>query len=232
MTSIDNEAGHKLLARAVGIGLLATFGLGIYQTMNVGDGVLLAAVEGGADVLLQLLQTRMLVDTVGVGLAIFVAIGFYLLLRPVNVWFSLVASGLRLVGAGFLGFGIYSASGVASQITSAADEGSSLKAIEALNALNFDLFHWGLIATSLGAMVTAALLIVGRFVPRVLAGFGVLAYLGAIVGASSIYLAPRLSDLMFPAYVAANALAFVSLALWLAVFGASAKYWNSHSLES
>ncbi len=221
-----SEGKQKLLARIIGIALLAAFALGAYQTAVMTSDGLLAAAEAGEAAFAKALQARMVLDSAMSALAVLLAIGFFFLLQPVNAGLALLASLLRLVSAGFAGFGVYAASTVIADDSMNAGSDSLLRAARDLNALYFDLFHWGLIAASLSAAVIFALLFASRYAPRLLAGYGFLASLGAVVGASSLYLAPALSDLMYPAYVAANALAFISLALWLTVFSVNTSYWR------
>ncbi|MEO1251649.1 MAG: DUF4386 domain-containing protein [Pseudomonadota bacterium] len=224
MPHIKNVDNHRRLARAIGAALLAAFGLAIYQTIAANDDALGAAAQESVQAFADVMRSRMLIDAIGVGLAAFVAIGFYFLLQPVNALLSLVASALRFLAAVFSGYGIYVANSVIAESSNASTDALGA-AINSLNALNFDLFHWGLIASSLGAALSFALLYVGRFVPRLLAGYGVIASIGAVIGASAIYLAPAISEAMFPAYVAANALAYVSLTIWLLVFGVNVEHW-------
>lgn len=235
MALVTNESRHRWLGRAVGLGLLATFGAAMYQNMALGDDVMNAAANNGSNALSSTLNARMLLDGAMVLLTVFVAAGFYFLLRPISGSLSLIASAFRLAAAGFTAYGVFIASGVISNISNLpaiTDAQTLLTTIEELNALNFDLFHWGLIASSVGAAINYALLFAGRFIPRAIAGYGVLASIGATIGASAIYLSPPLSNLMFPAYVAANALAFISLTLWLIAFGVNTKHWNARALSA
>ncbi len=231
MGMIENPAGHKRLARAIGAGMLLALALAAFEASALGGDALSAAALDGFDAFAAALTVAMVSDAAEAALTILLAVGFFVLLRPVSPALALVAGLCRLAAAGFAGAGLFVAYRVLADVSGRSDDGNAsarlADAAQRLQDFNFDFFHWGLIASSIGAAIGFALLFAGRLIPRALAGYGVLASIGAVVGAASIYLAPTLSDLMFPAYVAANALAYVSLTLWLIVFGVSANAWNA-----
>ncbi len=233
MAFMENQAAYKWLARGIGLALLLAFALAAYEGFVLGGDALATSADKGRSAFLDVLGTLMLFDAIGVGLTMLVAIGFFILLRPINPGVSFVAGVLRFVPAGFTGAGLYGAYGVWGGLQGAAptDTEALNEIAERLQGLDFDFFHWGLIAASASAILVYALLFAGRLIPRLIAGYGVVASIGAIVGASSIYLAPTVSEIMFPAYVAANAIAYVSLMLWLILFGVNTDYWHGRSTQ-
>ena len=214
MIDRKNSSSQTMLARLIGLLLLLSFILGVYQ-LSTHDGALSAAAPEGVEAVRAALQQNMMMDAAGGVLAILVAIGFYFLLRSVNGPLIILSTLARLVGVAIGLYGVYAAYQLGLAL-----KGQSIDTqIEQYEVLNFDLFHWGLIAASIGATITFALLFAGRMIPRLLAGYGVIASIAVVIGAGAIYFAPWLSDIMYPGYAAGNALAFVSLTLWLLIAG-------------
>ena len=215
------------LARSIGLALMAAMAIAILAPIFVGDGGLEGASTRGAATYIAALRSVMIADALSAALACFVAYGFYKLLAPVNAAFAGLAATCRIVAAGVTGFGVflaYDAIGDINSLEGVDDFSAALQANAAhLTELRFDLFHWSLIVSSVGAALTYLLLFAGGLVPRLLSAYGFVASIGAVVGASAIYLAPSLSEAMFPAYVAANAVAYISLFAWLIIFGVGAR---------
>ncbi len=221
------KPGLKAIARVAGLTMLAAFGLAILQGMLSDDGLLTtAAEEGGKDGLAGMLWSRSLTHwgTIIIGLVGVVA--FYLLLVPINRLLAMVATLLKLAAVVATGFTLYHTGGMRGTLLKEGGGSDLVSIAEAVIAYDFDTFHYGLIATSVAAAISFALFFHSRMIPRWLAGYGVLASVGAAIGASAIYVAPPLSDLMFPAYAAFNGLAYVSLMLWLIIAGVNLDHWT------
>ncbi|MEM9013862.1 MAG: DUF4386 domain-containing protein [Pseudomonadota bacterium] len=230
MAAYRNSQSTNWLARAIGLSMLAAFAIAAFEANGSGVISLAEAAELGSGQFAERLDHEIRFGIVEIAATLATATGFIVLLKPIHAGLAIVGGALRALPAGFAAFGAYKFSTMKTTLGNAPGDAMPKEdlsaAAEQVSALNFDTFHWGLITASVGAAIGYALFFHGRMIPRVISGYGLLASLGACIGASAIYLAPGLSDLMFPAYAIANAVAYFSLMLWLLIRGVDTSYWN------
>jgi hypothetical protein len=102
--------------------------------------------------------------------------------------------------------------------------GLSLDAASAARSILF-------VFMSLGTIVFCYLFFKSRYVPRILAGFGILAFLVALVGTFASVVLPDHAGTMQIALHAPATLFEVAIGLWLLIKGVNVEWWRKRALK-
>jgi len=153
------------------------------------------------------------------------ALALYALLKPVNPNLALLGSFWRMANAGMLGAGV-AATLVALDLFSNPNYMSLLNRgqLHPLVLLFFDLHDrlslMGLVFFCFGAGVHSWLLYKSRYIPRIISGLYLFACVEMLLCCFTFLIFPPMRDVLDPAFIAPDAVAELSAALWLALKGA------------
>lgn len=235
MQAYSNPETYVWIARSIGIVLLISIGLGIFN-LSVADSVSIAAGDP-AETVTNILAAESLLRLGAASeiflamLSIYVAGAFYVLLKPINEFLALLMVLFRLADAALQGVAAILTAQVL-QLAKTADsaDASALQnipgALSQLQAAHWDAFHIALMLSSAGSAIAFYLLFQARLIPRVISVWGVIASIGVIASNFAIRIDPAAGDFVYPWYTIANAIAFISLTLWLLIFGISTNRWK------
>lgn len=220
------------LARVIGILLLIAIILGSYELQldlaSKTDTGSLEALQGDYRALANNFRTMATINVAVAALSLMAGVCFFVLLRQIATRPAAAALVLRGIEIA-LGFAVV---WFALQLAGVfdAEPGAAAKLAERAEPwqdLSWKAFHYGLAVSSLGAAINFALMFKGRYIPRLLAAYGVLASLFVAVSIVAMELSPTAGDHVYPAYVFGNAAAFILLTLWLLIRGVDSAWWKS-----
>ena len=224
-------ASMKHVARATGVALLLTIGLGIITSVFVSGDI---NVNVNAD-------AREIIDAmrgaagrvygkawIGAGLAAldaFIAAGLYLLVRQ-RAPFAALASLLVAVLAAALSLDVAAATLNAANLLESRALANTLNPGEvemlltALVATDYSVFHLGTVVNAAAKAGFFALLLVSRRVPRPLAGWGLFASLFVVTGiVGRDFIGALGHNAISIAFILCNLVAYLALGLYLTIRG-------------
>lgn len=239
MQSYLNPVTQTWIARSIGLALLISIGLGVFN-MSIASGVEVKVndpQQTAANIVASenLLRLGAASEILLAMLSIYVAAAFYVLLKPINELLAVIMVLFRLADAALQGV----AAILTSQILELAKTGDGTAAFEMqqipdvlahIQAAHSDAFHIALMLSSAGSAVVFYLLFRARFIPRVISAWGVIASLGVVMSNFAVRIEPSAIDIVYPWYAMANAVAFFALTLWLLVFGVNVSKWQNNTL--
>lgn len=226
-------AWDRNLGRAIGVLLLIAIFIGSYdlelEAASKTSEAALEALFGEYSGLTQNFRTLALTNAATAALSLVTGAIFFVLLRRISGVAALTAFLLRLIDIALGAASVWISIQLASIFADASGSPADLsKLADPYQDLSWKTFHYGLAASSIGAAVNFALMFKGRYIPRALSAYGVLASLFVAVSIAAMELSPVASQYVYPAYVIGNAIAFISLTLWLLVRGVDTGLWNPH----
>jgi Domain of unknown function (DUF4386) len=168
------------------------------------------------------------------GVAAIVLLGgsLYALLRHVSADLALIALLWRVAEAVLLGVGVIIRFAVLQNYAGAGVDAGSAKSLHQLMSSAIGASSYvSFVCLSTGSLIFFFLLFKSRYLPRALAGFGILASVLLSVASFAYLLFPeRVSSLgmmvMTPMFIAE-----IGAGLWLLIAGANFKYWNSKAAK-
>ncbi len=219
----------RTLARLVGLLFLLSMPLGGYS-LALTEGVDtsaagLLALDGDFSSLVYVYRTVTALDLVMAMLTVLIAAGLFQLLSPVSRPLAFAVAGLKLADAA----GKVVTVALSGKLASLFDAGVAADlwlAAERVQQQAWEVFHYGLVISSLGSAIMFYLLYRARYIPRPLAGFGVLASLGVVGSIPAMVLIEGAGAIVFPWYVIANGIAFIGLTAWFLVAGVNTSWWQ------
>jgi hypothetical protein len=152
------------------------------------------------------------------------AVALYVVLRPVNRNLALLAAAWRIVDCSILSVNLLN-DFVVLRLLSGADylKVFDLKQLQALARLFYGVeaagFQIGFIFLGLGSTVFSYLWLQSRYIPKVLAGWGIFASVVMAIVTIAVMLFPRLGEAVGLTYMAPMFFYEVGLGLWLLIKG-------------
>lgn len=191
MASVAIDRSHRVAARVAGLLYLLLMACGVFGEFN-GRGSLIAdndPAKTAANIVDHLLVFRLGIvgDLVAFTGDIAIAVALYVLLRPIGKYLALLAAFWRVAEAAVLGVITLNSFTMLLLLTDARyAKVFSSQQLQNLVWLFNDThdagYNIGMMFLSLGCMVFSWLLLKSRYVPRLLAGFGLFAYVLMFVG--------------------------------------------------
>ena len=227
MTGEENDRSRRLWARWVGILLVATNGTAMFAVWTRGsfvaarDSAQTAANIAGSETLFRLGLAFDLLTIAGV---IPLVAGLYIVLKPVGRNLALLATLWRLVEnciLAMLTFASFAALALlgGGDFMRALDSAAAKDLVYALIRVHGWGFQVGFLFLGLGQIVFSWLWWKSRYVPRWLAGLGMLGSSIMVVMALGIIVWPPLYRIVTMAYMAPMGVYEIGLGLWLAFRG-------------
>jgi hypothetical protein len=227
MTSEASDKNRQTWARLTGLMLLLTNGTAIYATwvrttfIAANDPARTAA---NMAVDPSFVRIGLVFDLVTIAGVIPLVVGLYLVLKPVGRGLALLAFCWRLIENGVLATLIFASFAAVTLL----DGGTFLHALDSaqVNDLIYALlkvhvwgFQFGFLFLGLGQAAFSYLWWKSRYIPRWLAGLGMVASAIMAAAALGIIAWPRLYTLVTMAYMAPMGLYEIGLGLWLLIRG-------------
>ncbi|MHC4986104.1 MAG: DUF4386 domain-containing protein [Planctomycetota bacterium] len=239
MTNCTTEASPRVYARVAGLAyilviVIGALGVGLLIESNIVPGDDAATVKN--------IRANELLFRIGVAgevvmfvLVVLLSLALYVILETVDRNLALLAL-LWRVGEAIIGGGVAVISGLIPLLL--LNRGASLEAeqLQTLVGLFLDVGNAGLdvvlIFIGVGGTVFCYLFFKSRYVPRILAAWGMLTYLSMLVVAVVSILTPNLPETIKMVVYAPGGLFELVFGLWLLVKGVNVEQWKKHVLES
>ncbi len=220
----------RTLARLIGLLLLLSMPVGGYS-LALTEGVDISAagllaLGGDFSTLVSTYRTTAALDGLMVLLTLLIAIGLFKLLSPLNRPLACAVAVLKIADAA----GKVLTAALSTRLAALFDAGIAADlwlAAERVQDQAWYVFHYSLVLSSLGFAIMFFLLFRSRYIPRPLAGYGVLASLGVVVSIVAMVSVDGAGAIVYPWYVIANGIAFISLTGWLLVAGVNTDWWQA-----
>ncbi len=220
----------RTLARLIGLLFLLSMPVGGYS-LALTEGVDISAegllaLGGDFSQLVSTYRTVASLDAVIMLLTALTAFGLFRLLNPLGRRLAYTIVVLKLVDVACKGITV----ALSLQLAGLFDDGIAANLLAAASRVkeqSWNAFHFGLVSSSLGFAIMFFLLFRGRYIPRPLAAYGVLASLGVVVSIPAMVLIEGAGDIVYPAYVIANGVAFVCITAWFLIAGVNTAWWQA-----
>jgi hypothetical protein len=168
-------------------------------------------------------------------LVILLSLALYVILKTVNKNLALLALLWRL-GEAIIGGGVTVISGLIPLLLLNSDAVFETEQLHALVGLFLDVRNAGLdvvlIFIGIGGTVFCYLFFKSKYVPRILAAWGMLTYLSMLLLGFLSILLPNLPETIKMAFYAPGGLFEVIFGLWLLVKGVSVEQWHNRASAS
>jgi hypothetical protein len=165
-------------------------------------------------------------------LVVLLSLALYVILKPVNKNLALLALLWRL-GEAIIGGGVTVLSGLIPLLLLHGEAAFEAEQLQALVGLFLDVRSAGLdvvlIFIGMGGTVFCYLFFKSKYVPRILAAWGVLTYLSMLILAFVSILSPNLPEAVRMAFYVPGGLFEIIFGLWLLIKGVNVEQWRKRA---
>lgn len=235
MTDRPAETSPLVYARVAGLAYVIVIILGI-----VGVGVLVESniVPGNDAATVKNIRANELLFRIGIAgeimmyvLVVLLSLALYAILKTVDKNLALLALLWRL-GEAIIGGGVTVMSGLIPLLLLNRDAVFETEQLYSLVGLFLDVRNAGLdvvlIFIGMGGTIFCYLFFKSKYVPRILAGWGMLTYLSMLLLGFASILLPNIPETIKMVLYAPGGLFEVIFGLWLFVRGVNVEQWHSH----
>ena len=239
MTNRTTETSPLVYARVAGLAYVTIIMIGI---LGVGFLVESNIVSGNNAATVNKIKANELLFRIGIAseimmfvLVVLLSLALYVILKTVNKNLALLALLWRL-GEAIIGGGVTVISGLIPLLLLNSEAVFETEQLQALVGLFLDVRNAGLdvvlIFIGLGGTVFCYLFFKSKYVPRILAAWGMLTYLSMLILGFVSILSSNLPETIKMAFYAPGGLFEIIFWLWLLVKGVNVEEWNKRALES
>ncbi len=239
MTSRTAETSPLIYARVAGLAYVITIILGI---LCVGFLIEPNIVSGNDAATVNNIMANELLFRIGIAgeimmfaLVVLLSLALYVILKTVNKNLALLALLWRL-GEAIIGGCVTVISGLIPLLLLNSEAVFETEQLHALVGLFLDVRNAGLdvvlIFIGMGGTVFCYLFFKSKYVPRILAAWGMLTYLSMLILAFVSILLPNLPETIEMAFYAPGGLFEIIFGLWLLIKGVNVEQWEKRALES
>ena len=239
MTSRTAETSPLVYARVAGVAYVIIIMLGI---LSVGFLVESNIVEGNDAATVNNIMANELLFRIGIAgeimmfvLVVLLSLALYVILKTVDKNLALLALLWRL-GEAVIGGCVTVISGIIPLLLLNSETEFETEQLQALVGLFLDVRNAGLdvvlIFIGMGGTVFCYLFFKSKYVPRILAAWGMLTYLSMLILAFVSIIFPNLPEATKMAFYAPGGLFEIIFGLWLLVKGVNVEQWHSRASAS
>ena len=239
MTNRIAETSPLVYARVAGLAYLLVIMLGIFCVNFM---VSTLVVSGNDAATVNNIKANELMFRIGIAgeitmyvLVVLLSLALYVILKTVNRNLALLAL-LWRVGEAIIGGGVTVLSGLIPLLLLNGEAAFETEQLQALVGLFLDVRSVGLdvvlIFIGMGGTVFCYLFFKSKYVPRILAAWGMLTYLSMLILGYVSILFPNLPETIKMAFYAPGGLFEIIFGLWLLIKGVNVEQWEKRVLES
>jgi hypothetical protein len=239
MTTRTAEPSPLVYARVAGLAYVLVIMLGMF---SVGFLVESNIVSGNDAATVNNIMANELLFRIGIAgeimmfvLVVLLSLALYVILKTVNRNLALLAL-LWRVGEAIIGGGVTVLSGLIPLLLLNGEAVFETEQLQALVGLFLDVRSAGLdvvlIFIGMGGTLFCYLFFKSKYVPRILAAWGMLTYVSMLVLAFASILLPDLPETVKMAFYAPGGLFEIIFGLWLLIKGVNVEQWEKRALES
>ncbi len=239
MTNRTAETSPLIYARVAGLAYVITILLGIFSASFVESNLI---VPGDNAATVNNIMANELLFRIGIigeimmfVLVVLLSWALYVILKTVNKNLALLAL-LWRVGEAIIGGGITVLSGLIPLLLLNGGAVFETEQLQALVGIFLDVRNAGLdivlIFIGVGGTVFCYLFYKSKYVPRILAAWGMFTYLSMLILSFASILIPNLPETIRMAFYALGGLFEIIFGLWLLVKGVNVEQWEKRVRES
>ena len=239
LTNSATDKSPLIYARVAGIAYLITIMLGIFSVNFVASTLI---VPGDDALSINNIMENEWLFRIGVAseimmylLVVLLASSLYIVLKTVNKNLALLAL-LWRVGEAIIGAGVTVLSGLIPLQLLNRESSFETEQLQALVGLFLNVRVAGLdivlIFIGVGGTIFCYLLFKSKYVPRVLAIWGIVTYLSMLIVSFAGVIVPDLPETIKMAFYAPGGLFEIIFGLWLLIKGINVEEWEKSALES
>jgi hypothetical protein len=239
MTNRTTETSPLVYARVAGVAYIIIIILGI---LGVGFLVESNIVSGNDAATVNNIMANELLFRIGIAseimmfvLVVLLSLALYVILKTVNKNLALLALLWRL-GEAIIGGGVTVISGLIPLLLLNREIAFETEQLQALVGLFLGVRNAGLdvvlMFIGMGGTLFCYLFFKSKYVPRILAAWGMLTYLSMLILAFASILSPNLPETIKMAFYAPGGLFEIIIGLWLLIKGINVEQWNARASES
>jgi hypothetical protein len=239
MTAKNTETPILVYARVAGLAYIVVIMLGIFSVSFIESNLVVPGNDAATvnNILANELRFRISVasEIMMFVLVVLLSLSLYVILKTVNKNLALLALLWRL-GEAIIGGGVTVLSGLMPLLLLHREAAFETEQLHALVGLFLNVRNAGLdvvlIFIGMGGTLFCYLFFKSKYVPRILAAWGVLTYLSMLLLAFASILLPNLSETIKMAFYAPGGLFEIIFGLWLLIKGINVEQWNVRAPES
>ena len=235
MANRNAEFSPLVYARVAGLAYLLTMALGLFSVNFVYSNLI---VSGNNAETVDNIMKNPLLFRLGIAseimmfvLVVLLSLALYVILKTVNKNLALLALFWRLAEA-IIGGGVTVLSGLVPLLLLNSQAEFETEHLQALVGLFLGVRPAGLdvvlIFIGMGGTVFCYLFFTSRYVPRILAAWGILTYLTMLIISFASILIPNLPETMKMAFYAPGGLFEIIFGFWLLFKGVNLQHWGNH----
>lgn len=239
MTNPTEQTSPCAYARVAGLSYIVIIVLGIFGVGLVESGLVVpgddAATVANIRAHTLLFRTGIYSEIMMFVLVVLLSLSLYVILKTVNKNLALLALLWRL-GEAILGGGITVLSGLVPLLLLQSKAAMEPGQVQALIGLFLGVRTAGLdvvlIFIGMGGTIFCYLFFQSKYVPRMLAAWGIFTYASMLLLGSASILSPGLPETVKMAFYAPGALFEILFGLWLLIKGVDVEQWNKRAPAS
>jgi len=239
MTKESVDKSPLIYARIAGLSYLITIVLGIFSVNFIATKLIVPhdSILTFSNILNRegLFRIGIASEVLMYVLVILLSLSLYVVLKSVNKNLALLALLWRLAEA-IIGGATTVLSGLIPLLLIKGEAVFETKQLQALTGLFLDVRGTGLdivlIFIGVGGMIFCYLFFKSRYVPRILATWGILTYLTMLILSFASILLPNVTESTKMIIYAPGGVFEIIFGLWLLIKGINIEQWKKHSLES
>jgi hypothetical protein len=239
MTARLAETSLLVYARVAGLAYIVIIMLGIFSVNFIESDLVVPGNDAAtvSNIMANELRFRISVagEIIMFVLVVLLSLALYVILKTVNKNLALLALLWRL-GEAIIGGGVTVISGLIPLLLLNREIAFETEQLQALVGLFLDVRSAGLdvvlMFIGMGGTLFCYLFFKSKYVPRILAAWGMLTYLSMLILAFASVLLPNLSEMIKMAFYAPGGLFEIIIGLWLLIKGINVEQWNARASES
>ena len=239
MTAKIAETSLLVYARVAGLAYVVIIMLGIFSVSFVESNLVVPGNNAATvnNIMANELRFRISVasEIMMFVLVVLLSLTLYVILKTVNKNLALLALLWRL-GEAIIGGGVTVLSGLIPLLLLNQEVAFETEQLQALVGLFLGTRNAGLdvvlIFIGMGGTLFCYLFFKSKYIPRILAAWGILTYLSMLILAFTSILLPNISETIKMAFYAPGGLFEIIIGMWLLIKGINVEQWNARASES
>lgn len=239
MTDRIAERSPLVYARVAGLAYVVTIMLGIFSVSYIDSNILVPGNDAATvdNIMNNELRFRISIasEIILYALVVLLSHALYVILKTVNRNLALLAL-LWRIGEAIIGGGVTVLTGLIPLLLINSEAAFEQDQLQALAGLFLQLRSAGLdvvlIFIGMGGTVFCYLFYKSKYVPRILAAWGMITYLSMLILSLASILSPKFPESVKMIFYAPGGLFEILFGCWLLIKGINVKQWKKRALES
>jgi hypothetical protein len=239
MTDRITERSPLVYARVAGIAYVVVIILGIFSVSYIDSNILVPGNDAATSYNIKNNELRFRIsiasEIIMYALVVLLSHALYVILKTVNRNLALLAL-LWRIGEAIIGVGVTVITGLIPLLLLNGEAAFEQDQLQALTGLFLQVRTAGLdvvlIFIGMGGTLFCYLFFKAKYVPRILAAWGIITYLSMLILALASILTPDFPESVKMIFFAPGGLFEILIGFWLLIKGVNVEQWKKRALES